>query len=297
MKKSNKAYWWAGGIIIIAAILIYAMFVTNEKKNTVASVNGEKIKKSELYDMLVESYGADAVDSLINDKIIEKEADKENIKVTDKEVQTEIDKLASQYGGEESLEQQLEAGGSSIDALKKDIVQYVETKKLLEPSIEITDDEMQDYFNENKDSFAQEEQVEASHILVEDKKTAEKVAKQLEEGKDFADLAKEYSTDSSTQGNGGSLGYFGKGDMVEEFEKAAFSMDIDEISDPVKSEYGYHIIKVTGKKEAKKASLEDNKDEIKDALLESKMSEEYATWLEEVKKDYDIENTLTDEKE
>ena len=286
--KSTKAYVWAAAILIIAAILIYAMVVSTDK--TVASVGGEKIKEAELHDTLVKNYGAETVNQLITDKIVELEADKEGIKVTDKEIQKEIDTLAESYGGEDTLKEQLEASGSSLAELKQDIVVYLHTKKLVEPRITVTDDEISAYFEENKDTFAQEAQVEASHILVEDKKTAEKVEKELAAGGDFAELATKYSTDAGTKEKGGSLGYFGKGNMVAEFEDVAFNMDVNEISDPVKTEYGYHIIKVTGEKKAKKANLEDSKPEIKEALLNNKLQEEYAVWLEEVKKDYDITN-------
>ncbi|MGE7604532.1 peptidylprolyl isomerase [Peribacillus sp. NPDC097675] len=286
--RSKKAYVWAAAIIIIAAILIYAMVVTSDK--TVASVGGEKIKEAELHDTLVKNYGAETVNQLITDKIVELEAEKEGIKVTDKEIQKEIDTLAESYGGEDKLKEQLKASGSSLAEFKQDIVAYLHTKKLVEPRITVTDDEISAYFEENKDKFAQEGQVEASHILVKDKKTADKVEKELAAGGDFAELATKYSTDAGTKEKGGSLGYFGKGSMVAEFEDVAFNMDVNEISDPVKTEYGYHIIKVTGVKKAKKANLEDSKAEIKEELLNNKLQEEYAVWLEEVKKDYDITN-------
>lgn len=288
--KSTKAYVWAGVILIIAAILVYAMVVSSDK--TVANVGGEKISEDELNETLLTNYGSATLDQLINDKIVELEAEKEDIKVTDKEIQKEIDTLAESYGGEDTLKEQLEASGSSLAALKQDIVVYLQTKKLVEPRITVTDDEISAYFEENKDTFAQEEQVEASHILVEDKKTAKKVAKELAAGGDFAELATKYSTDAGTKDNGGSLGYFGKGSMVEEFEDVAFKLDVNEISDPVKTEHGYHIIKVTGKKEAKKANLKDSKAEIKEALVNNKLQEEYTVWLAEVKKDYDVTNKL-----
>ena len=163
---------------------------------------------------------------------------------------------------------------------------------MIEPTIKITDEEISAYFEENKDSFAQAEQVEASHILVKDKATAEEVLKKLNDGGDFAKLAKEYSTDTSNAENGGSLGYFGKGQMVAEFEDVAFKLKVNEISDPVKTEYGYHIIKVTGKKEAKAANLKDNKEAIKETLLTQKLQTEYPTWLESKKAEYKITNTF-----
>ncbi|AZV61729.1 peptidylprolyl isomerase [Peribacillus frigoritolerans] len=290
--KSTKAYIWAGSILIIAGIMAFAMISSMDK--TIASIDGEKINEDELYDALVAGYGADTLDLLITNKLVELEAEKAGIKIKDEEIQKEIDVMVESYGDEKSLKEQLEASGSSMDALKKDIVVYLQTKKLVEPRITVTDDEISTYFEDNKDTFAQAEQVEASHILVEDEKTAKKVAKELAAGGDFAKLAAEYSTDTETADNGGSLGYFGKGDMVEEFEDVAFDLDINKVSDPVKTEYGYHIIKVTGKKEAKKANLEDSKEVIKETLLSERLQEEYPVWLAEVKKDHDITNKLED---
>ncbi|MBD8588527.1 peptidylprolyl isomerase [Peribacillus simplex] len=271
--KSTKAYIWAGSILIIAGIMAFAMISSMDK--TIASIDGEKINEDELYDALVAGYGADTLDLLITNKLVELEAEKAGIKIKDEEIQKEIDVMVESYGDEKSLKEQLEASGSSMDALKKDIVVYLQTKKLVEPRITVTDDEISTYFEDNKDTFAQAEQVEASHILVEDEKTAKKVAKELAAGGDFAKLAAEYSTDTETADNGGSLGYFGKGDMVEEFEDVAFNLDKNKVSDPVKTEYGYHIIKVTGKKEAKKANLEDSKEVIKETLLSERLQEEY----------------------
>ncbi len=292
MKKNSKLVVWIVSAIIIAAIIVVAMLTSSAKNETMATVGDNNITKEDLYDALVESYGPATLDTLISDKIVELEAEKQNIKVTEDEIQKELDVLYAQYGGEEALKEQLEASGSSIDVVKHDVVSYLETRKLIEPTIKITDEEISAYFEENKDSFAQEEQVEASHILVEDKATADEVLKKLKDDGDFAKLAQEYSTDTGTADNGGSLGYFGKGQMVAEFEDVAFKLKVDEISDPVKTEYGYHIIKVTGKKEAKEANLADNKETIKETLLTEKLQTEYGTWLEEKKKEYKITNKL-----
>ncbi|MEM1503073.1 peptidylprolyl isomerase [Domibacillus sp. 8LH] len=289
--KKGKTYVWAA---IIAAIAAAGFFfaTAGSSAETIAEVGGTKITKDDLYDSLVKMYGADAAESLIADKIVEKEATKEKVQVTDKEIQEELDATIESYGGEEAYKSALESSGMTEADMKEEIKVYLETVKLLEPRIEITDEEIETYFNENKDTFATSEQVEASHILVDDEATAKEVTAKLADGEDFAALAKEYSTDTTSAENGGELGYFGTGEMTEEFEKAAFAMEIGEISEPVKTDYGYHIIKVTGKKEAKAANLEDSKEEIKETLKQEKMSSEYTTWLEEKKEDYDIYNSF-----
>ena len=200
--------------------------------------------------------------------------------------------MVEQYGGQETFNMLLAQNGVTEDLFKEQIEQNLKVTKILEPSIEITDDEIKTYFEDNKASFDTPEQVEASHILVEDEKTAKEVKKKIDEGGDFAELAKEYSTDTQTAENGGELGYFSTGQMVEAFDKAAFAMKVDEISDPVKTDYGYHIIKVTGKKEAKEATLEDSKAKIKEDLLATKVQEQASTWLTEATAKYKVENKL-----
>jgi foldase protein PrsA len=288
--KDNKK------LVLIIAVLILAMGVflslAFPKDKAVAKIDGEAISKDELYDVMVEQYGATTVEQLIADKIVAAEAKKEKINITDEELNKEVDKLKESYGGEEVFNQVLASNNTTVDVLKEDLKNYLTMRKLIEPQIEISDEELKTYFDENKDSLGEAEQVKASHILVEDEATANEIKQKLADGADFAELAKEYSTDENSKGNGGELGFFPKGTMVTEFEDVAFSLPINEISDPVKSDYGYHIIKVEEKKEAKEANFDDSKATIKETLIDQKMESEYSKWLEEKKKDYDIENSL-----
>lgn len=281
-------------VIIAAIIAIAAVYigVTGSDSNTaVATVGGEKITKAELYDTLVEQYGAQTLENMVIDKIVEIETKKVEVNISEDEIQKEMNSIFEAYGGQETFNMQMQQSGITEADLKKDIIAYLKTLKLLEPRIKVTEEDIKTYFEENKDTLAQPEKVEASHILVANEATANEVKAKLDEGKDFAELAAEYSTDSSAQ-SGGELGYFGKGDMVEAFETVAFSLKIDEISDPVKSEFGYHIIKLTGRQEAQDASLESNRTEIEETLKNEKISTEYSAWLTEKQEEYDIYNSL-----
>lgn len=278
-------------VVITASVLIFSL----SSNNTVAKVNGEKITKDDLYDTLVKYYGAQALDTMITEKIVELETKKANITVTDAEVQKEIDVMIESSGGQEVYELQLAQQGITSEDMKVQITSYLKTMKLLEPRIKITDEEISTYLEENKATLALPEKVEASHILVADEATAIDVKKQLDQGGDFTELAAKYSTDTDNAQNGGELGLFGKGEMVAAFDTVVFSMKIGEISDPVKTEFGYHVIKLTDKQEAQEANLENSKTIIEETLKDEKINTEYSAWLTETKAEYDIYNSLVKE--
>jgi foldase protein PrsA len=178
-------------------------------------------------------------------------------------------------------------------SIKKNIKLNLGIEKLLGPDIEVTDEEILNNFVENKSSFETAGKVNANHILVADEATAAEVSEKIKSGEEFSKLAAEYSTDGSAS-SGGALGFFEKGKMVPEFEQAAFSMEVGEISDPVKSDFGYHIIQVVDKEEGTQAKLEDVSEQIKDSIKTEKINSSYQGWYTTVKEKYEITNYLND---
>ena len=175
-----------------------------------------------------------------------------------------------------------------IDEVKKKLLVEMDLKKKLEAEIKLTDEDLKKVYEQYKEKFKTGEQIRASHILVKDDKTAQDVEAQLKKGGNFADLAKKYSTDS-TKEKGGDLGWFDRGKMVPEFDKAAFALKDGETSGIVKSNFGYHIIKVTGKRPAGYAPFDEVKDQIKAAILPSKQQEVFQKVKTDLKKDAKIE--------
>ncbi|NLW59234.1 MAG: foldase [Firmicutes bacterium] len=286
-------------IILIIISLISGVFLgfrqlaAGSGSNVVATVNGEKITKDELYQLLLEQAGQQGLNLLIAQKIIDLEAKKQKITISEAEIEQALAEYYDYYGGEENFTQLMAMSGTSLAQVKANLTSTLKIKKLLSPRIEVTEEEMKAFFEENKEDFAQEEQVKARHILVATEKEAQEIKDKLAKGEDFAALAKEYSLDDSTKNNGGQLGFFNRGDMTPEFEKAAFSLPVGEVSAPVKTEYGYHLIKVEEKREAAAPDYEKSKADIKEYLFNQKLQQEYNPWLQEVSADYEIKNFLS----
>ena len=284
---------WLFSLLAVGLIAIFFIVATGfSKDETVATIGGDKITKDELYEVLAQSSGQEALAAMIDDKVVALELKKEKVAVSDKEVDAELALYIENAGGQEAFDAALKNNAMTEKEFKENIVDYLSIRKIIEPRIDITDKDIKAYFDENKESFNEEEQVEASHILVDDEATAKEVAKKLADGEDFVALAKEYSTDEASAVNGGELGFFPRGKMAAEFEDAAFSLKVDTTSDPIKTEHGYHIIHVTDKKAAKEAVFDDHKEDIKKLLLEEGLQTEYINWLDEVKLDYKIHNSL-----
>ncbi|WP_054940275.1 peptidylprolyl isomerase [Paenibacillus ihuae] len=297
--KGGKG-WMIASIVLAAALIIVLIkppFQKDDSSTAVASVNGTDITKAQLYDKLVEAGGESTLQNLITTTLVNQEAKKANITVTDEDINTEIEDLKTQFGGEEALNSALAQSSMTLDDLKEQMPLQVEIRKLLEPQVKVTDEDISTYYTENKATFNQEEEVRASHILVATKEEADAIVQQLKDGADFATLAKEKSSDTGSKDNGGDLDFFKKADMVAEFSDAAFKLKVGETSGAVKTEYGYHVIKVTDRKEAKEYTLEEKKDEIKKTLISQKVSEMSSTWLQDLTAKAKITNTLTDKAE
>jgi peptidyl-prolyl cis-trans isomerase C len=199
----------------------------------------------------------------------------------DKQVEAKMSQGKSRFAKPEEYEAALKSADLSekelVEITRKDVVITSFVEREIAGKIKVSDDEIKKFYNDNKDRFSQEAQVRASHILCgvdakatdeEKKKAREKAAgllKEIKAGKDFAELAKSNSTCPSSA-QGGDLGYFGKGQMVAPFEKAALGLKPGEVSEVVETQFGYHIIKLTDKKEAQTVKLEEVKEKIESYL-------------------------------
>ena len=255
----------------------------NLPDDAVAIVGGDKITKDSYKDEM-SFYSAmlasqqqlkpSIVQMLVQDKLIADDMKKNNVKVDDKELDDKFLQYIQQFGGQEKFDKMLEDYNMSSDKFKETIKKdqiYQKHRDWFEKKHPVSDKDAKKYFDEHKETLAQ---VKASHILVADENTANEVKKKIDDGADFAELAKEYSKDTANSNKGGDLGYFTKDKMVKEFADKAFSMKKGEVSEPVKTSYGYHIIKVDDKKD----TADSLKDDISKALNDKKYSD-YLTKL------------------
>jgi len=189
---------------------------------------------------------------------------------------------------EENDVEESEAFQRELDNLRRSLMTNHALNKILE-DVDVTEEEVNSYYEENEKEFTEPEQIKAAHILLEDEETAVSVLEEIKEEKiTFEEAAKEYSTGPSAE-KGGELGFFSKGQMVPEFEEEAFKLETGELSEPVKTQYGWHLIKVLDKKPAKQKTLDESRGQIYENLMSEKQFAVYNDLLESLKETYPIE--------
>ncbi|TWU38027.1 Foldase protein PrsA precursor [Candidatus Brocadiaceae bacterium S225] len=260
--------------------------VEEKENDVIAMVNGEKIlritfdKRLNVFRRMdqevTDAIKMQVVDQLIKKMLLKQFVDKQDVSVSGDDIQGEIEKIKfflqnNPSNKDKPMDEILETQGSSISELKEEVSRALALSKYLENSV--TDADKKSYFDANIDAF-NGAKVKASHILIdtrnlktdaekeEAKKMIEIVKIEIDKGTDFAKMAKKYSNCPSAE-NGGDIGFFQrKGSIVEEFAQVAFAMKVGEISEPVKTQFGYHIIKVTEKEEGKDVSYADVSDMV-----------------------------------
>ena len=245
-----------------------------------------------------------ALQQLIAKELLYQAGRKLEIKDLDKQVQDKISQSKTRFGSPEAYEKALK----EMDMTEKDVETFAREDTVISNFVEkeiaakltVSDEDAKKFYDENIDKFKRDEAVRASHILVgadakataEEKKKArekaEALLKKLKEGADFAETAKKESSCPSAA-QGGDLGAFGKGQMVPEFEKAAFTLKPGEVSDVVETQFGYHIIKLTEKHPAETVKFEDTKERIVSYLKQQKVQQAVGEYVENLRKKAKVE--------
>ncbi|MFN8577212.1 MAG: peptidylprolyl isomerase [Candidatus Sericytochromatia bacterium] len=322
MELSTRKFYTNLFLGSLSALAFWATYqftnVTLEGKNYIASINGtrfitakefrEKIgsvqgqyamqmgvdykgeKGKESYNQLKNQL----MQELILTKLMLGNAEQEKIVVTDEMVNQEIKKIKAQNFQNNDLAFKKAMKKNNIkeealtDILKEKMILQKYVEKLMNDNVKVSEKDLKDAYNTRKVDFTEKESVEASHILVKSEAEAKKIYDEVKSGKDFSELAKKYSQDPGSKNNGGSLGYFSKGQMVPEFEKSAFSLKVGEISQPVKTSFGYHILKKTGYKPEHTMPFEVVKPNLEQQVKAEKQRDFFTKWREKSLKEADV---------
>lgn len=254
--KSKRALTVVISIVVVGLLAVSAVWTYSDLR-AVARVNSTSITWKTFHRALEKQSGREILAQMIRDELVRQGARKYGIEVTEEDLAAELDRVRQQFGSDASLQEALAQYGMTMDGLRDQLRTSLLLEAIAAKDVKVSEDELKKYYDEHKDEFKEQEQVKARHILVADEKTAKEIKKELVAGADFAELAKAKSTDTASKDAGGDLGYFAQGAMDPAFEKVAFSLKIGETSEPVKSSYGYHIIRVEDKKPERIPSLEE----------------------------------------
>ena len=244
MKKTVLA------LTLAASLGLAACSDSNEV--VVTSTVGD-LTQEDFYEEMKKLAGTQFLEQIMIEKVLN-----DKYKVSDEDVDAEFEEVKAQFGDE--FQNALKESGLTEDSLRSNIKFNQLRNKAIADSI--TDEDIKAYYDQAS------MELKARHILVKDEETANEVIEKLNAGEDFATLAKELSLDTGSAENGGDLDWFTVGQMVTEFNDAAYALEVNEISKPVKSQFGYHIIQVTDKREIEDfGTLEEKKDAIKETLI------------------------------
>ena len=268
-------------------------------------------------------FTADVLDYMITYQVVLQKSGDLGISVSDEDVQTELDSILNDtFGGDQTqFDAALEAQNITLEQLRVNFKESMLTQAAYEAVTKdvttVPDDEVSTYYEANKADYFVDETRVTRHILIapgsDDETTAttdsasttttaapteadwaaalteaQKVRQELVNGGDWTQLAADYSDDTGTKESGGDLGTVSKGQMVPEFEESVFSLAKDEISQPIKTTYGYHIIQVTGITEAKQYTLDEVKEDISSILVSDKQGEVWREWLAQTKTELQV---------
>ncbi|MDD2585431.1 MAG: peptidyl-prolyl cis-trans isomerase [Syntrophomonadaceae bacterium] len=308
--------------LVLIAMGLFVVGCNGQAEEIAGTVNGEQITQENLnqhynlikinYEMqtgskLDEEKDKDIADKIMDQawedmvlqKIIWQEAKRQGIEIDNKEVDTDLKQFKDMSNQEDAngYKDFLEKSGLT----EANLVQELKTEKLywklqdkVASSVKVSEAEVKKYYDDNLDAFKQPEGMEISHILVTTEKEAKDILVKLKEGKDFAELARQYSTCPSKE-HGGELGIVNQdANYVPEFKEAALKLKPGEITpEPVKSEFGYHIIKAGAQKQAQVTPFAEVKSPITLQLEQQKKSEVFNKHLEELHKKAEIKDNRT----
>ncbi|MDW8141309.1 MAG: peptidylprolyl isomerase, partial [Candidatus Bipolaricaulota bacterium] len=250
---------------------------------------------------------ARVLDDLIRKRLIARELRRRQIVVPDGDIndrtEIELERILKQNRlTEAQADEILKARGSSLAQFKRElreaVANYLQTEKLRDRivgTLQPSDAELSAYLEKNREKYDEPEQIRARHILIrvaegaseaevaKAKQQIEQIRQELDKGADFAELAQKHSQDPGSAPNGGDLGFFRRGQMVPEFEESAFALAVGAVSEPVRTQFGFHLIKVEEKKPARQPALAEIRDRVLNDYVEEEREARFEAWYGDVK--------------
>lgn len=256
---------------------------------TIATVNGQAISRAD-FDRKLESSAAakQTLNQMVQQALVEQYARDKKIDVSQDEINKREDEIRKRYAPGQ-FDQMVKQQGYTEQDVQQLLRNSLVLEKAVSPQVHVSDADIKAYFDKNHAQFDKPEQVKARHILVADQNTANQVLAKLKAGGSWDQLAKQYSTDPSSKDKGGDLGYFGRGQMVPQFQDAAFNAKVGQIVGPVKSPFGYHVIQVTDKKPPQKATLASTRDQIKQQLTQQQLGQQEPLLINQLRQSANIQ--------
>jgi foldase protein PrsA len=259
----SKAQRMAVGL---TALLLGTSLAACSGSGAVATVNGQPISEADFDKRLAASPMAkNVLQQMVQETLLMQYAKNNHLTVTDAEIDARENQLKANFPSG-AWDEMLKARGLSEADVRNALREQIILDKALAKDVTISPAQIKQYFDKNRASFDKPEQVTARHILVPNLAEANKIEADLKAGQSFATLAQKYSTDPGSKDKGGELGAFRKGQMVPAFDKYAFSAPLNQISPPIKSPFGYHIIQVESRTPGQKATLASATPQITDTL-------------------------------
>ena len=254
---------------------------------------------------LLKQLRAEAMEALVEQELVKQAAEREGIEGEPAEVDKTIEELRAVFDRDDQFRMKLESDGFSEESYRRHISRMIAAKIYLDrirmDVADVSDVELERFYAENEARLTLPEQVRVRHILLkwkpmgtQDDRAAireqmKPILERARAGEDFAALAAEYSEDFSTKTNGGDTGLFGPGTMVPEFEQVAFSLDVGEVSDPVNTVFGVHILKLEERQEARLLPLDEVREQLRDYIREEKMEAAVEAKIDELRAAADVQ--------
>lgn len=276
-------------MICVAAAGAGAFALAERLNGVVATVNGQNISRDDLYRAMYGRVGPATLDQVVVKVLVEQEAKKAGVSVSDADLKAEIQKIIDeQYGSEAMFEATLEYYGMTREGFEEEWRTYLTAKKILRPTVSASDEEIQAYFEAHREELNQRESVALRQIVTASNDEARAILQELRSGADFADLARQKSTDVASRDNGGDLGKVYRGDLPPDIESVIFGLEVGEFSEPVEVEGGFAIFNVTEKTEAREVTLDEVKDKVEELVLDEKIQSALPDWISQLRNQADV---------